>query len=109
MNNNKFYILNAQNINKYNCKKCSNTFPTKKDKKYHYDLYHKKWYFAERCFKGFDCLDIECEYNHYEYIKDYIVEREDKIPMSICDYDLPWIGIRCTNEMCDKDHFLVEK
>jgi len=89
----------------YHCKSCEFRGLSKYDLRYHNNLYHKKWLLAPNCYKNQDCLDDNCKYNHYYYEKNYIIERKDEIPMSICEYDLPWIYIRCSKENCNKDHF----
>lgn len=89
----------------YHCKSCDLKFNMYEDVLSHYKLYHVKWWLAPDCANNQDCKKIKCKYNHYYYEKNYIIEHYDIIPDSICEYDLPWINIRCSDNNCNKDHF----
>lgn len=90
----------------YHCKYCKIVNKTFEDGKFHKSLYHKKWWLEKKCFKGQSCLDDTCNYNHYEYERNYIVCSETTQPMSLCGNDMPWLGKdnRCGNIYCDYDH-----
>jgi hypothetical protein len=99
------YCDTFTNYTHYHCKLCDENFDNKHDVVYHYNLYHKKWFLEEDCYWAQDCKKNTCKYNHYDYDKNYIVEKLDIIPQSVCPYDLPWINIRCANKNCTFDHF----
>jgi hypothetical protein len=93
----------------HHCPDCTIHFNSITDLEYHYHINHKFWFLENDCIYGQDCKKKFCRYNHYMYDKNYIVEKNDIIPESICEYDLPWINIRCNNRYCTRDHFLFRK
>ena len=93
----------------YHCSDCESYFNSKQAFNTHYALYHKLWFLENDCINGQDCKKQVCKYNHYMYEQNYFVEKRDYIPQSICEYDLPWINIRCNNNKCNKDHFRERK
>lgn len=91
------------------CSDCELFFKSKIDREHHYSLYHKLWFLENDCIDGQECIKEVCKYNHSMYDKNYFVEKQDHLPASICEYDLPWINIRCTYKKCPCDHFLGRK
>ena len=89
----------------HHCHMCNTISLTKEDNDFHNSLYHTKWFLEKDCIYGQDCIYDDCYYNHYLYKKNYIIEKKDIIPMSVCTYDLPWLGIRCNQNNCPLDHF----
>jgi len=93
----------------YHCSNCEVHFKSKNDLDHHFACYHKLWFLENDCIYAQDCKKKVCKYTHYMYDKNYFVENKDFIPASVCDYDLPWIGIRCNKRDCTKDHFMGRK
>jgi len=93
----------------YHCSNCELHFKSKIEAQYHYALYHKLWFLENDCINGQDCKKESCKYNHYMYEKNYFVEKNDFLPASLCEYDLPWINIRCNYKKCAMDHFQGRK
>lgn len=93
------------NYNHYHCNLCEHISKSLYSAKKHKILHKKKWYLEEICFKGQDCLDDKCKYNHYEYSENYIIVM-NSIPMSLCEFETPWVEkeFRCNNMYCNKDH-----
>jgi hypothetical protein len=93
----------------YHCSHCEYYFKSYMEAQEHYILTHKLWFLENDCIYGQDCKKEICKFNHYMYEKNYFVEKKDYLPPSICEYDLPWINIRCTYNKCNKDHFIGRK
>jgi hypothetical protein len=91
------------------CNDCELFFKDRIDLENHYLLNHKLWFLENDCMYGQECKKRICKYNHYSYEKNYFVERRDYLPDTICEYDLPWINIRCNNMYCTMDHFRERK
>jgi hypothetical protein len=107
-----FYCATCDTFTSYihfHCLDCNLYFKNKLEMQEHYSLAHKLWFLEKDCMYGQSCTKQICRYNHYIYEQNYIVEKVDYIPPSICEYDLPYINIRCDNIYCIKDHFMGRK